>query len=697
MANYKTPGVYVEEISKFPPSVAQVETAIPAFIGYTEKAEKLNGDSLHLKPTRITSLLDYETYFGQAANETSISVDINDVTDSDGELVSRSIKVQQPTSKQPYLMYYSMQMYFANGGGPCYITSVGQYESKTHTDGRAATGVVPSELIEGLDEIEREDEPTLLLFPDATEMDGALSDTDFYSVFNAALAQSLKLQDRFTLIDLRSAENVSTPVDSFRNEISNEGNLRKYGAAYFPYLETILDYQYAENDILINHTSTVPRAVPEALLSIQGLESDASTAVDELLDITDPEAYSGLFKEVIDFTYDLNGTTGFGYISDSDPLGDSTVATCKTFAGAQLESLVEKLGELIEIKDKVEADANSVIASVEDDDDSADDATRAALANLLADFEGTDKIEEAHAALVELIPTMKKAKSGEVAALVHEMITTVEKIVAYTFGSGVPTEYDAPSPYLIQNVVTNIDAIEAAVQIASDNKVDTNNGAMNGRVLGTIEDIDNATYNKIKLEISALSMTLPPAAAMAGIYARIDSTRGVWKAPANVSLSYVIKPTLQISHDEQADLNVHTTGKSINAIRTFTGKGTLVWGARTLAGNDNEWRYINVRRFFNMVEESVGKATEQFVFEGNDASTWVRVRAMIENFLNLQWKAGALAGAKAEQAYYVRVGLGQTMTAQDILEGRMIVEIGMAAVRPAEFIILRFSHKMQEA
>src|SRR5690606_17988716 len=145
------------------------------------------------------------------------------------------------------------------------------------------------------------------------------------------------------------------------------------------------------------------------------------------------------------------------------------------------------------------------------------------------------------------------------------------------------------------------------------------------------------------------------------------------------------------------DLNVHTTGKSINAIRSFTGKGILVWGARTLAGNDNEWRYVPVRRFFNMAEESIKKATEQFVFEPNDANTWVRVRAMIENFLILQWRAGALAGAKPEQAFYVRIGLGQTMSAIDVLEGRMNVEIGMAVVRPAEFIILKFSHKMQEA
>jgi phage tail sheath protein FI len=140
-----------------------------------------------------------------------------------------------------------------------------------------------------------------------------------------------------------------------------------------------------------------------------------------------------------------------------------------------------------------------------------------------------------------------------------------------------------------------------------------------------------------------------------------------------------------------------TAGKSVNAIRAFTGKGTLVWGARTLAGNDNEWRYVSVRRFFNMVEESVKKATYQFVFEPNDANTWVKVRAMIENYLTVLWRQGALAGAKPEQAFYVKVGLNITMTAQDILEGYMNVEIGMAVVRPAEFIVLKFSHKMQES
>ena len=96
-------------------------------------------------------------------------------------------------------------------------------------------------------------------------------------------------------------------------------------------------------------------------------------------------------------------------------------------------------------------------------------------------------------------------------------------------------------------------------------------------------------------------------------------------------------------------------------------------------------------------EESIKKATEPFVFEPNDINTWIRVKAMIENFLTLEWRRGALAGAKATDAFYVKVGLGETMTSLDILEGRMIVEVGMAVVRPAEFIILRFAHKMQES
>ncbi|NLX19508.1 MAG: phage tail sheath family protein [Desulfobulbus sp.] len=205
----------------------------------------------------------------------------------------------------------------------------------------------------------------------------------------------------------------------------------------------------------------------------------------------------------------------------------------------------------------------------------------------------------------------------------------------------------------------------------------------------------HAFFSGVRDMLIRTMRTVPPSGTVAGIYAGVDSTRGVWKAPANISINAIIGPAVSLDNKDQEDLNVHTSGKSINAIRAFTGRGSLVWGARTLAGNDNEWRYVPVRRFYIMAEESIKKATEPFVFEPNDANTWVKVRAMIENFLILQWRAGALQGAKPEEAFYVHVGLNETMTALDILEGRMIVEIGMAVVRPAEFIILRFSHLMQ--
>jgi phage tail sheath protein FI len=205
-------------------------------------------------------------------------------------------------------------------------------------------------------------------------------------------------------------------------------------------------------------------------------------------------------------------------------------------------------------------------------------------------------------------------------------------------------------------------------------------------------------FSSIIRGVSNSISELPPSGAVAGIYALVDRTRGVWKAPANVSLNNVIEPTQTYTKSQLDNLNVDVyAGKSINAIRTFFGKGTLVYGARTLAGNDNEWRYISVRRLFVMVEESVKKATEQFVFEPNDSNTWVKVQAMIENFLYNIWRQGALQGIKPEHAFYVAVGLNKTMNPIDILEGRMIIEIGMAAVRPAEFIILRFSHKMAES
>jgi len=206
-----------------------------------------------------------------------------------------------------------------------------------------------------------------------------------------------------------------------------------------------------------------------------------------------------------------------------------------------------------------------------------------------------------------------------------------------------------------------------------------------------------AQYMLAKQWIDAANIalnTLPSTGAVAGVYAAADQRRGVWKAPANVSLNEVIRPVLNLTSTQQQDYNVDVdAGKSINIIRKFTGKGTQIWGARTLAGNDNEWRYIPVRRLFSCVEASVSQGLQQMVFEPNDANSWVRAQAMIENFLILLWRQGALQGSKPEQAFFVNIGLDKTMTANDIAQGLMRIEMGMAVVRPAEFIILKLTVK----
>jgi len=223
-----------------------------------------------------------------------------------------------------------------------------------------------------------------------------------------------------------------------------------------------------------------------------------------------------------------------------------------------------------------------------------------------------------------------------------------------------------------------------------------------GDLPGTLAELKlvNSAYYELGVNaIRQIEMRLPASPAVAGVYANTDNTKGVWKAPSNINIDAAIRPEYVLTQQEQEELNdEQSQGKYINVIRTFTGRGpAIIWGARTLAGNDNEWRYISVRRYFNMVGESCKEATEPFVFEPNDANTWSRIKILIENFLIQQWRAGALMGAKPEQAFFVQVGLGTTMTQNDINQGNLVVEIGMAVIRPAEFIILRFSHKMIEA
>lgn len=205
------------------------------------------------------------------------------------------------------------------------------------------------------------------------------------------------------------------------------------------------------------------------------------------------------------------------------------------------------------------------------------------------------------------------------------------------------------------------------------------------------------TYKEILDNMRTSLNVLPPSAAMAGVYSLVDNSVGVHKAPANVSLGAVVSPSVNITSDNQEDLNLPLNGKAVNAIRSFIGKGTLVWGARTLDGNSQDWRYISVRRALVMIEQSVKTAMEAYVFEPNDSSTWLKAKTSIDNFLTTLWKSGTLVGSSTTEAFETNVGLGVTMTPTDILDGVMRVSVKVAISRPAEFIVITFQQKMQES
>lgn len=836
-STYKTPGAYVEEIVKFPPSVASVETAIPAFIGYTEKAEK-NGESLLRVPLKIDSFLEFEQYFGgPPSREIIIRINTN----------NQFIKTERKDDKKPYLLYDSLRLFFDNGGGICYIISVGDY-SITPEIGDDKKGI-----LSGLRAIEKYDEPTLILCPDAVNID-----TGLYSFQQQALFQCNKLQDRFLICDLlKSDEKIAGQthedrIASFRDNIGI--NYLKYGAAYTPWLKTSLPLNLRFRDVMFAYeTESSPDSTKSMALlssstnnsSIQQLlyDLDNSKKVSDKLKLNlnpgGPFVDAGV-KDLRDqvkklqtsFKTDFNNpvnTTIAGFaaklqaiclktrqiITEVKTVSDDLPAVVGTLpapsniqtvefklqtyidtlkdqgmsffnvlathhkeikvktgnvsllaAGAPLNNVISFLGYLpanlnnVPIDDAVHnqyrllaakksvfdqlagiagnvalitaADVNSAVAGcipttfdnlklkIETEIASA----KAGAANAAAVATNLSNRQTAAPPVDKIAPSIAKSYVDEEilmgvttvaglpdvlpSSIYTEIFNDLMKLKkAAEVAAAVP---GATKPNVVSAVTIDIAIEREYASFAAD-------GAINvaGRAITYYEsiqstaDVYETTFDQSLIQSFGLyktltsraaqdMMVLPPSGGVAGVYASVDSDRGVWKAPANASLSSVLGPLVILNTQDQESLNVDANaGKSINAIRAFTGKGTLVWGSRTLAGNDNEWRYVPVRRFFNYAEESIKKATEPFVFEPNDINTWIRVKAMIENFLTLEWRRGALAGAKATDAFYVKVGFGETMNSLDILEGRMIVEVGMAVVRPAEFIILRFAHKMQES
>lgn len=637
MAIYKTPDVYVEEISIFPPSVAEVETAIPAFIGYTEKADKLGNNDLEKTPTRISSLLEYELYFGYGP-PTNVS----------GVIIDESNNFKSAAVSSTFYMYDAIRMFYSNGGGDCYIVSVGSYEAT----------IDYTEMKSALDAVELFDEPTMLLLVDAVSLTG----TKLYDIQRDALTQCNKLMDRVAILDLHHIKTTPTAVKDFRDNIGIK--YLKYGMAYTPWLNVSLKKDVGYADI----KGKVTKSGGTITLSAYTDNAEVKTVFqdyDKLLadEATVKAAYTALFgadtsfqekfeKLVTDYE-DNKDVVHLQKISkllfdlankiDDWAVGGFTNDNLKTLVGTYIAGNLSASYTLLTGYDK-EADT---------------DITGYAPQFASANYTSTDWTTAWGSPVVSAI------LNGTEPVMMNQMVAAMKIVFSQ-----------------VNDVLADI--ISAVASQAKDYESSLNSNF--------------PLYKNIITGVQDSSTVIPPGGAMAGVYASVDRDRGVWKAPANVSLNSVIGPATTFTASQLDDLNIDViAGKSINAIRAFTGQGTLVWGARTLAGNDNEWRYIPVRRFFNTVEESIKKSTYWAVFEPNSANTWVKVKGMIENYLTNKWKDGALVGAKPDEAFFVKVGLGSTMTAQDILNGYMNVEIGMAVARPAEFIVLKFSHKLQQS
>jgi hypothetical protein len=572
----RMPGVHTQEVPTLPPAQGVIPSAVPVFIGYTEKAEK-NGESFLNKPTRIKSMKEYEDWFGGPPT-TTIIVDVDDRESNPRRPEVRIVE----TSELYYKMYHALQLYYANGGGPCYILSVAKFPAKA---------VAPDATLFGdtcFNALKKAKDITILIFPDGT----AMTPVNYQGIIEKALLHCVKMKNRVTVIDVHGGEDASKiekNADTFHNSMPSDLEIKKYGMGYFPFLHTNLVNHYVLKEVSIrNHIQT-----SEQQKQLKNYERDNKDYLEKQ-------------KE-----------------ADANP-SDTNKLAAKTEAETQLGNTTKALNKA---------------------------------------FTGNETIAK-----------------GAWVSEVKTLMTNLETAQA---------DLAQAKPGVTPQAVDNS-------KVALDDKVKAlKSNNLSGGTLVELYIVNNALYNKIIEAIRNHGVVMPPSPAIAGIYVRTDATQGVWKAPANVSVFGTIKPAIELDDDDHANLNAPDNGKAINVIRAYPGRGILVYGGRTLAGNDLEWRYVSVRRTFCFIEDSIARAMQDFVFEPNTAQTWIKVKSMINSFLNTLWKAGALYGDTPDAAYQVIVGEPESMSVQDVLGGIMRVIIKVAVARPAEFIVLQYEHKFE--
>ena len=681
MGSMKTPGVYIIEKNAFPNSVVEAPTAIPAFIGYTERAVNGNDDLTNV-PWKISSMTEYIQYFG-GGPDLKFEVDIKD-----GSLCIEG--------KNSYTLYYNMMLFFANGGGACYIVSVGSYKDALKKDS----------MITGLGKLTLEQEITLVAIPEAVNLSSSEEFKDIQQQMLSHCGNTMK--NRFALLDIYPKANEKTKIEDQVNFFCDNigSSFLSYGAAYFPWLNTSI---VGERDLKGDMFTWTDNAY------IHRTQLDAGFAeIVESLFVEEFEIKENVVKN--GHTFKLEEVVEGDIYADSD--------TEKTKVIGRIESIkdIKEDGneEVIKKNVKVVWLFSSFIEELEIKEDVVKNGHTFKLEEVVEGdiYADSDTEKTKVIGRIESIKDIKEAETGKV---IKKDVKVVWLFSSFT------EEFEIEGSVLKDNHTFKLEeVVEGDIYADSDTE--------KTKVIGRIESIKDikeagnekvikknvkvvwlfpnnvdkqalhqALYNVSSVYKQAIKGVLknlnlfPPSAAMAGIYTMVDNSRGVWKAPANVTLNYVGSTVEDIDDEQQAELNVPIHGKAVNVIRLFRGEGIKVWGARTLDGNSLDWRYVNVRRTLLFLEESIKNAARAYVFEPNDAGTWINMKCMIDSFLRSVWKRGGLAGATPEDAFEVHIGLGDTMTAEDILDGIMRITVLVAVTHPAEFIEITFQQQAQKS
>jgi uncharacterized protein len=628
MPEYLAPGVYVEEVSYRTKSIEGVGTTTTAFVGPTRYGR------LYDPPELLTSLNDFELAYGDGSQ-----LDFADVGETDNYL------------------WQAARAFFVEGGSMLYVKRI--FRTDGITDG-VARGTIPAAGGVGGISI-------------AARYPGAAG--DLHVRFTLAAGQNVLAVQKSAAGGPGSPPPTATPVVRGLNDrdvvlVTHSG----LGSPPHPVVALAsgsLDpasgtFTWTFTPVSLGHASP-PSAIP--LSALDPLHGDriqvvtASVSVAQNSPTALPTVWSGL---PLDQQHRLDGAPdALSAVFDQTSQEAQGTPIVINVGGADGVAVFETLlgpggvAALVDPAALVDARSIDVILTGGNDGAVPQDV----------DYEGTEMPDDSKTGLLALEDIDEVSIVAAPGTTARYAVSDQEAQMAHA---------------IINSLVAHAENMRYRIAVIDSGKAQTINDV---RQLRAQFDSSWAAFYypwvQILDPITGVANLMPPSGFVAGIYARNDVNRGVYKAPANEVITLAINFERPINKAQQEVLNP----EGVNCLRFFEDRGYRIWGARTMS-SDPEWTYVNLRRYFAFLEHSLDKGTQWAVFEPNGEALWANVRGTIDDFLFDQWQSGALLGDKAEQAYFVRCDRS-TMTQNDLDNGRLVCEIGVAALRPAEFVIFR--------